>query len=90
MGGYPFAAAMNASPMPVLPDVGSTKIVLPATHKPSRPRVREEGGVGDSITGRRVVPMPRARQATPVRAGPGRVCRQDSSWSTSSIGEQPF
>lgn len=34
---YPLAAAMNARPIPVLPLVGSTSVVLPAlhTHGPS-------------------------------------------------------
>ena len=31
---YPFAAAMNARPMPVFPDVGSTSVVLPGAMSP--------------------------------------------------------
>lgn len=31
---YPRAAATMANPMPVLPDVGSTKMVLPGTMSP--------------------------------------------------------
>ena len=33
---YPRAAAMKASAMPVLPDVGSTSVVLPGVIKPLR------------------------------------------------------
>lgn len=39
---YPFAAATKASPMPVFPDVGSTRVVTPATNAtPSAPSLNQ-------------------------------------------------